>query len=89
MNGKYQQIWQAERHADGETPASVLDDNENQVLSLAHLPNPQTSLLLTRNGVVLKQGVDYTVVRQQILLTPGVAAVADEASDTFQAWYRY
>lgn len=89
LNGTYNQIWQAERFADGETPSGAIDGT-NSTFTLAHLPQPATSLQLTKNGLVQRQGVDYTLDQQTITLTVAPSASTSvTVADTLEAWYRY
>jgi hypothetical protein len=71
--------------ADEETPAGVTNGS-NAAFSLAHTPNPATSLILVRNGLVMKQVMDYTVSGSTV--TFGGAAIP-QSGDTIQAFYRY
>jgi hypothetical protein len=52
--------------------------------SLAHIPNPAGSLILVQQGIVLKEGVDYTLSVATLTMTNPVAF-----TDSFLAWYRY
>jgi hypothetical protein len=69
---------------DGETPSGVVN-GVNTEFSLSAAPTPAGSLTLFRNGMLLKQGVDYTVSSRNIVLAPGNALAIGER---LQAWYR-
>jgi hypothetical protein len=69
-------------YADAEAPSGVTIGSTS--IGLAHTPSPAESLILVRNGVVLKSGLDFTLATATITLT--TAIVADE---WFLAWYRY
>ncbi len=88
-NGRYGEIWQAERFADAETPGGSID-GANATFTLAHFPRPTGSLQLMKNGVVLRQGVDYRLERQTITMAAApLAAVGVVTADALEAWYRY
>lgn len=85
----YQQIWKAERFADAETPARIAEATDVE-FKLGHVPNPANSLILTANGVTMRQGVDYKLGSQIITMIKAVSpAPAGTESDLLQAWYRY
>ena len=65
--------------ADAEVPAVAGD---GVTCTLAHAPNPPASLILVVNGIVFRNGVDYT-------LTSNVAVLNVAPSDAPVAWYRY
>lgn len=69
---------------DNEVPAG-LKNNTNREFTLAHLPNPTTSLQLFRGGVLLVQGQgnDYTINNQLITF-----AEAPGVNDVLVAFYR-
>jgi hypothetical protein len=67
---------------DSETPSGAIPGS---TFTLGHSPNPPASLVLMRNGVVMKNGgVDYTLSGNTITYT-----VAMATGDTHAAWYRY
>jgi hypothetical protein len=71
--------------ADQETPGGAIN-GVNSSFTLAHTPNPATSLLLIRNGLVLKQGSDYSITGSAITF---LSATLPQSGDTLQAFYRY
>jgi hypothetical protein len=72
--------------ADAETPLGTFD-GVNTVFRLLHVPDPPLSLELILNGVVLTQGIDYTLAANVITFTsPPSETFAD---DPFLASYRY
>jgi hypothetical protein len=56
----------APRWSDQETPPGQVD-GFNRVFTLGRAPSPASSLILVRNGIVQKRGLDY------LLTTPGMA----------------
>ena len=69
---------------DGETPAGVLDGS-NASFVLANLPNPPGSLALFRNGLLLRQGGDYTLAGNNITF---LAGAVPQPNDVLAASYR-
>ena len=71
------------RFADSEVPSGMVD-GLNLAFSLAHEPLPTSSVVLARNGLVLREGVDYTLSGSALTFidTP-------QPGDVLQAWYRY
>jgi hypothetical protein len=69
---------------DGETPSGVTDGVNTQ-FALSAPPAPAASLKLFRNGLLLRQGAEYTLTDATILLAPGMAPAN---GDLMQAWYR-
>ena len=68
---------------DGET---VTVTPSSTALTLAQTPNPAASLILARNGIILRQGTDYTITGASITLTEAIAA---DGAEWVRAWYRY
>ncbi len=71
-------------YSDGETPAGVVDGSNANFL-LAGTPSPVQSLILFRNGMAQKQGLDFTLsgVTMQFPTT-----AVPQPGDTLLAWYR-
>jgi hypothetical protein len=69
---------------DAETPAGALD-GVNGTFTLSAIPSPSTSLKLYRNGMLLREGVGFTIAGSTITMLPGSIPVP---TDVFQAWYR-
>jgi hypothetical protein len=69
---------------DAETPAGTLD-GVNATFTLANPPNPSTSLALYRNGLLLSQGLDYTIATNLITFLSGAVP---RPTDTLLANYR-
>lgn len=69
---------------DEELPAGNIDGS-NTVFTLAGSPSPGSSLLLFRNGVLQKQGVDYSLSNNQITF---LAGAVPSAGDVLAASYR-
>jgi tetratricopeptide (TPR) repeat protein len=66
---------------DADSPVS----QSTTVYSLLGVPTPPASLMLTRNGLVLRQNSDYSVAGSQITF---VETAAPQPTDILQAWYR-
>jgi hypothetical protein len=58
--------------------------SSDQILTLAHAPNPSSSLQLKWNGMELNSGKDFTVSGNLIALIP-----KKEPSEELHAFYRY
>jgi hypothetical protein len=71
-------------YADGETPQGTLDGT-NATFTLAGSPAPPSSLVLTRNGLVLALGPDYTIADSTITF---VSAAVPQTGDILIAFYR-
>lgn len=69
---------------DGESPLGTRD-GVNTVFTLSATPTPSSSLSLFRNGVLLRQGSEYTLSESTITFAPGQAPAN---GDSLQAWYR-
>ncbi len=55
---------------DGEAPSGLMD-GVNATFSFSNSPNPTTSLLLYRNGLLLRRGPDYTLAGASITFLGG------------------
>jgi hypothetical protein len=73
------------RFADAETPNGVLNGT-NRAFVLEHAPQPAASLILTRNGIVMKGGLDYTLSDASLEF---VAEATPQEGDVMLAWYRW
>lgn len=71
--------------ADSEVPVGAVDGT-NRTFTLALTPSPPTSLILTRNGLVMKRGLDYTLVGKTITF---IVEQTPQVGDIILAWYRY
>jgi hypothetical protein len=69
---------------DAETPAGATD-GVNTVFQTSVAPNPAGSLLLFHNGVLQRQGAEYTLAGRNITFTVGYAP---RQGDVLTAWYR-
>lgn len=69
---------------DGEVPGGTID-GVNATFTLANTPNPTTSLVLFRNGVVQQPGADYTLTGSTVQF---LAGAVPQPGDTLKAWYR-
>jgi len=75
----------ASRYRDGEVPTGTLNGT-NRTFILAVAPDPPASLILIRNGLVQRAGLDYTLTARTIEFVLGGIPQAD---DLLQAWYRF
>ncbi len=71
--------------ADSEVPVGPVDSS-NRTFQLAFQPSPPTSLILTRNGLVMKRGLDYTLSGKSITF---IVEQTPQVGDVLLAWYRY
>ena len=72
------------RFVDGEHPAGAIN-GVNTAFKLTGEPSPALSLSLFRNGVLLRNGTDYTLSGASVLFAPGSAP---STGDRLDAWYR-
>lgn len=59
-------------------------DGTNATFTLTYAPNPANSLILSKNGAVLKSGVDYTLSGNTITFVSGAKP---QSGDSLEAWY--
>ena len=71
-------------YSDSETPAGVVDGS-NASFALKTAPVPTPSLMLSRNGLIQKQGFDYTISGSVVQFSNGATP---QPGDTLIAWYR-
>ncbi len=71
--------------ADSEVPVGPVDGT-NRTFQLAFQPAPPTSLILTRNGLVMKRGLDYSLSGKTITF---IVEQTPQVGDVLLAWYRY
>lgn len=71
--------------SDNEMPAGSIDGS-NATFTLANAPSPSTSLAVYRNGLLLKQGTDYTRSGSTLTFQPGTIP---QVGDGLVASYRY
>jgi len=69
---------------DAEVPAGVVNGS-NTAFTLANVPNPPASLALFRNGLLQRQGGDYTLVSNAITFLTGAVP---QTNDVLAAFYR-
>lgn len=70
---------------DAESPAGTVD-GVNASYTLVQAPSPVASLQLYRNGILMRQGVDYDVTGSAVVFRSGAVP---QAGDLLQASYRY
>lgn len=70
---------------DGEIPTGTLN-GVNAAFALANTPSPSSSVRVYRNGLLMKQGADYTVAGTTITFLPGAIP---QSGDALLADYRY
>ncbi len=71
--------------SDGELPSGTINGS-NTVFALANPPSPAASLDLFLNGLMMKQGVDYTLASN---VATFLTAATPQTGDTLLASYRY
>jgi hypothetical protein len=69
---------------DAEVPSGTVNGS-NVSFTLAGIPNPAASMALSRNGLLLKQALDYTLSSNSILFLTGAVP---QTGDTLVASYR-
>lgn len=72
-------------YSDGETPTGQVNGS-NGVFTLGAAPSPQLSLQFFRNGLLMKQGADYTLSGNTVTF---YSAATPQAGDLLTAYYRY
>jgi hypothetical protein len=70
---------------DLEVPSGTINGT-NKVFTLAFAPNPQLSLRVSNNGILLKQGADYTLSGSTVTF---VTAAVPQTGDLLTASYRH
>jgi hypothetical protein len=76
---------QAFSFADSEVPVGTVDGS-NHTFVLSFQPSPATSLILTRNGLVMKRGLDFNLSGKTVTF---IAEQTPQIGDILLAWYRY
>lgn len=71
--------------SDSETPSGTINGT-NPTFTLSWNPNPTTSLLILRNGILQIQGVNFTLSGNTITFLGGFIP---QSGDWLRAWYRY
>jgi hypothetical protein len=71
--------------ADGETPSGTINSS-NTAFLLTHVPDPAGSLMLFRNGLRMRAGVDYSLASSTITF---FVASTPQTGDQLLANYRY
>jgi len=71
--------------SDAEPPAGTIDGG-NAAFTLLHAPSPIDSLILFRNGVLVKHGVDYAIAGNTVTFFVGSIP---QVGDQLLASYRY
>jgi len=77
--------WDLVTFVDQETVAGTIDGT-NTAFTLVNAPSPPAGLVLFRNGVVQKNGLDYTISGNTVTF---VTAATPQPADVLLAWYRY
>ena len=70
---------------DAEVPGGLVN-GANTTFVLSAAPNPVASLILVRNGVVLRRNIDYGLSGSTVTF---LAGAIPQDGDLLQAWYRY
>lgn len=71
-------------YINNETPSGTINGT-NPTFTIAQVPNPSGSLLLTRNGQVMVSGEGYTLAGRIITFLTGFIPTTD---DVLRAWYQ-
>lgn len=71
--------------ADDEVPAGTINGS-NAAFTLQYTPNPASSLMLYKNGVLMQQNADYTIGGNGITFA---AASTPQTGDSLTAYYRH
>ncbi len=71
--------------SDAEVPSGSVNGS-NTAFSLANSPAPSASLILSRNGMVMTAGIDFTLSGSTITF---LSASVPQTGDGLVAWYRY
>jgi hypothetical protein len=76
--------------ADAETPSGVINGT-NTVFNLQFIPNPVASLQFTKNGQILLNTIDYTILNNVVtlMIAPQPPSGDQPLGDILAAWYRY
>lgn len=69
---------------DMETPGGSVDGT-NGAFALSRTPNPAASLMVFRNGLLMRAGIDFTLSGQVVTFVSGLAP---QPGDTLQCSYR-
>jgi hypothetical protein len=69
---------------DAETPAGTIN-GANAAFTLAYVPSPAASLMVYRNGLLMKLGLDFTLSNRTLTFLTGAIP---QAGDTLLAAYR-
>ncbi len=72
-------------YSDGEVPSGAIN-GLNTTFALANTPSPATSLMVYVNGLLMDQGLDYTVTGATVTFA---LASTPQAGDVLLASYRY
>ena len=70
---------------DNETPAGTINGS-NTTFTLVNTPDPSSSLMLYRNGLLMQESVDYTVSGNVVTF---LVSSTPQAGDLLRASYRY
>lgn len=74
-----------------ETPSGSIDGSNTQ-FNLAQVPNPSSSLLLTKNGQILYEATGYTLSGQTVIFQTGYIpqppSGGDLVGDQLRVWYQ-
>jgi hypothetical protein len=84
LMGSYRISGAAAGFQDAETPAGSMN-GVNATFTLSQAPSPASSLLLHRNGLLMKNGLDYTLAGGTVTF---VAGAIPQSGDVLVASYR-
>lgn len=72
-------------YSDAEVPSGIIN-GLNQVFTVANLPSPTSSVEVYHNGILMEQGLDYTISGASITFSP---ASVPQVGDIVLVNYRY
>ena len=72
-------------YSDAEVPAGIVN-GLNQIFTLANVPSPISSVEVYHNGILMEQGLDYTISGGVITFSP---ATVPQVGDIVLVNYRY
>ena len=86
QSGVYKPVLSQTRWSDAE-PIAGVRNGVNRTFTINFVPTTPVSLVLTFNGLVLREGIDYALAGRTI--TFSAYTTAPQNIDIIQAWYRY
>lgn len=72
-------------YSDAEVPSGIIN-GLNQIFTVANTPSPTTSVEVYHNGILMEQGLDYTIAGATVTFNP---ASVPQVGDIVLVNYRY